>query len=159
MGKFLLTLIILITNLNFAYATTVTVLTVYDGDTFVVDRQGDEVKIKLYGIDSPEAGQNGNGLSTRFLKHLILNSLLEIKVIDTDIFGRTLAVAIREGRESSVNAAIVSNGYAWVNPKKCKIEECKKWDELESKARMLKLGIWSGFDLVPPWEFRKMQAK
>lgn len=157
MGKIIMTLIILITSLNVAYAKAAKVITVYDGDTFVVDMHGDEIKIKLYGIDAPEAGQNGNGLSTRFLRSLILNSQLEINVIETDIFGRTLAVVIREGKESSVNAAMVSNGYAWVYSKKCKIDECNKWKALESKARILKLGIWSGFDFVPPWEFRKIR--
>jgi len=54
---------------------------------------------------------------------------------------------------------MVANGYAWVNPERCRTDECPNWKEIESQARSLKLGIWSDYDVVPPWEFRKRQRK
>jgi hypothetical protein len=33
----------------------------------------------------------------------------------------------------------------------------QRWKKIESQARKLKLGIWSGFDLVPPWEFQERE--
>lgn len=84
---------------------------------------------------------------------------MKIKVMETDQLNQAFTVVIREGKESSVNAAMVANGYAWVNPDQCMIDECPNWKEIESQARMLKLGIWSDYDLVPPWEFRKRQRK
>lgn len=159
MGRIAAVLFILMACYNFACAATAKVAAVHDGDTLDVHVQGEKVRIRLYGIDAPENGQHGNVSSTRFLRRLILGHSLEIRAVEEDVFGRTLAIVVREGKESSVNAAIVANGYAWVNPGKCNVDDCAGWIELESRARMLKLGIWSGYDLVPPWEFRKLQRK
>jgi micrococcal nuclease len=159
MPKIALVLIFLIISLDIAYATTATVITVYDGDTLSAEVQGTVVNLRLYGIDAPESGQGGNVTATRFLMQLVLGHPLEIKVIDTDRFGRPLALVIRKGKASSVNAAMVGNGYAWVNPDQCKVDDCTYWKELESQARKLKLGIWSGYDLVPPWEFSRQNRQ
>ncbi len=155
--RFAVALILLTVSLNFAYATTATVVRVYDGDTLSVDMRGEKVSIRLYGIDSPEGGQDGNVDATRFLKRLILEHPLEIIVLEIDLAGRSLAIVIREGKESSVNAAMVANGYSWVNPGKCKADDCRYWKELESQARRLRLGVWSGYNLVPPWEFKRQE--
>ena len=152
-------LLILTTIPTIAYATSATVIRVYDGDTLNVDVQGETVRIRLYGIDAPESGQDGNVAATRFLRRLVLEHPVKIKVMETDQLNQAFTVVIREGKESSVNAAMVANGYAWVNPDQCMIDECPNWKEIESQARMLKLGIWSDYDLVPPWEFRKRQRK
>ena len=79
--------------------------------------------------------------------------------MESDRLDQAYAVVIREGKESSVNAAMVANGYAWVNPGGCRTDECPNWKEIESQARSLKLGIWSNYNVVPPWEFRKRQRK
>lgn len=159
MGRLLITILLLGVGLTPATAETVKVVGVYTGDTFAVERQGEEVKVRLYGVDAPVAGQHGNVSSKRFLKRLIQGLTLQMNVVGRDVFDTPLAIAVREGKESSVNAAIVSQGYAWVNPQTCSLEPCEQWKRLESQARKLKLGIWSGFDLVPPWEFRQAQTR
>ena len=142
-----------------ANATPATVVRVYDGDTLNLDVQGKTVRIRLYGIDAPESGQDGNVAATRFLRRLVLKHPVEVKILQTDRLNQAFAVVIREGKESSVNAAMVANGYAWGNPEQCRTEECPRWKKIESQARMLKLGIWSDYDVVPPWEFKKQQQK
>lgn len=144
-------------GLDVAHAAAAEVLVVHDGDTLDVTIQGEQVRIRLYGIDAPERGQHGNVSSTRFLKRLVFGHPLEISVIGADVFGRTLAMVVLEDSGSSVNAAIVANGYAWVNSVKCTVPVCRDWEKIEAQARKLKLGIWSGFDLVPPWEFQERQ--
>lgn len=159
MRKIAAVLLILTTIHVIAYATPATVIRVYDGDTLNVDVQGETVRIRLYGIDAPESGQDGNVAATRFLRRLVLEHPVEFKIMKSDRLDQAYAVVIREGKESSVNAAMVANGYAWVNPDQCKIDECPHWREIESQARMLKLGIWSDLNVVPPWEFREQQRK
>ena len=154
-----LVLVLLTTSLNVAYAAPATVNTVHDGDTLSVDVKDGVVNLRLYGIDAPESGQNGNVTAKRFLLRLVSGHPLEIEEMGTDRFGRTLAIVIRKGKESSVNAAMVGNGYAWVNPDQCKARECVRWKGLEAQARRLGLGIWSGHDLVPPWEFARRQRQ
>ena len=154
MLRFVVALITLAANLNLAYATQAKVIRVYNGDTLSINLAGERVSIRLYGIDAPESGQDGNASATRFLKRLVIEQPLEIKVITNDTLGHSLAIVTREGEKSSVNAAMVGNGYSWVNPGTCKVDACAYWKKLESQAKSLKLGIWSGFDLVPPWEFK-----
>ena len=151
--------LILATTTDLAHANPATVIDVYDGDTLDVHMQGKKVKIRLYGIDAPESGQHGNVSAGRFLRHLVDKHPLRITVIATGRFDQTLAIVIREGKEASVNAAMVANGYAWVNPDKCTTDACNRWKQLESQARRLRLGIWSGYDLVPPWEFGERNGR
>lgn len=157
MRRIVVLLLILTITPAIAGATPATVVRVYDGDTLNLDVQGETVRIRLYGIDAPESGQDGNVAATRFLRRLVLEHPVEVKILETDRLEQAFAVVIREGKESSVNAAMVANGYAWVNPDQCKTDDCPHWKKIESQARMLKLGIWSDYDVVPPWEFKKQQ--
>jgi micrococcal nuclease len=159
MGRVVVMVVLLMAGFTSAHADQATVVDVFSGDTLKVDRRGDTLTVRLYGIDAPESGQSGDVSSTRFLKRLVLGSPVEMTEMGSDIFGRTLAIIFREGQQTSINAAIVANGYAWVNPDKCSGEVCDRLKTLESQARKLKLGIWSNYDLIPPWEFRDRQRK
>jgi micrococcal nuclease len=151
--------IILMTMPNFIFAAPAAVVQVFNGDTLNVDAEGEKIMLRLYGIDAPESGQHGNIAATRFLKRLVLGSPVEIKVMETDRPNQTFAIVFREGEASSVNVAMVANGYAWVNPNHCKTDDCSGWKKIESQARTFKLGIWSSFEVVPPWQFKTQQRK
>lgn len=133
------------------------VTSVDSGDTMVAEAQGQKHRIRLYGIDSPESGQHGSIAAKRYLRGLALAHPVEVEVIETDVFGRSVAIVRRVGKESSINAAIVANGYAWVNPQWCRVDVCDSWIDLQRQARKYRLGIWSGFDLIPPWEYKEQQ--
>jgi len=159
MPKILAAFSIMLTIASIANANTDLVEKVFDGDTLSLNVQGEMLKIRLYGIDAPNGGQHGNVAATRFLRRLVLEHPVKIKIMDTELLKWPLAIVIREKKESSLNAAMVGNGYAWVNSKICTAEECAYWKRLESKARALKLGIWSDPDAVPPWEFETQQRR
>jgi endonuclease YncB( thermonuclease family) len=152
-------LIILMAGLNIVYAASAIVVGVYDADLLNIEDHGEETRIRLYGVDAPEAGQNGNVAAIRFLRRMVLDHPVTVKVIETDRLNQIFAVVVREGKESSVNAAIVANGYAWVNRDRCRADECEVWKAMENRARTLKLGIWSDYNVMPPWEFREQQRK
>jgi endonuclease YncB( thermonuclease family) len=134
------------------------VTSVNGGDTMVAEIEGEKHRIRLYGIDSPESGQHGSTAAQRYLRGLALAHPVDVEVVETDVFGRTVAIVRRVGKESSINAAIVANGYAWVNPQWCQVDVCDRWIELQRQARKYRLGIWSGFNLVPPWEFKEQRG-
>lgn len=157
--KGLIILVVLIAHAGLVDAMSARVLEVFDGDTLDAEIQGEKVQIKLYGIDAPESGQNGDDASKRFLLRLANASPVDVEVMSTDIFGRVIAVIVREGHKWSVNATIVANGYAWVKPSECTASFCSDLMKLESQAKRLRLGIWADFDLVPPWEFKGYRQK
>ena len=159
MTRFIFTIFFIAFGFNPAFAEKATVIAVFDGDSLNVEIKGEKVRVKLYGIDAPENGQKGNSAATRFLKNHVLNSPVEFKEMGKDGFDRTLAILNVADYKFSVNASMVANGYAWVKPDECNIADCAKMQKMESKARQLKLGIWSGFNLVPPWEFTKQQIR
>lgn len=142
-----------------AYGYTAKVIDIDGGDALVVIAQGEKIKIRLYGIDAPESGQQGSNAATRFLKSMVAENPVYVELVETDGFGRSVAIVKRLEKESSINAAMVANGYAWVHPKSCEAAECIKWKNLELQAQKFRLGIWSGYDLVPPWEFKQQQRR
>ena len=135
------------------------VISVDSGDTLVAIIADEKRNIRLYGIDAPENGQHGSNAARRYLRTLALSHPIEVEVIETDVFGRTLAIVRRVEKESSLNAAVVANGHAWVNPKICMADVCDRWKGLQDQAKKYRLGIWSGFDLIPPWEFDTQQGR
>jgi endonuclease YncB( thermonuclease family) len=152
----IITVLVTITS---ASAFPVDVIRIDEGDVIDTNIQDKHVKIRLYGIDAPENGQHGALAAVRLLRSLIVENAVDVEVIENDVFGRSVAIVKREGKESSINAAMVANGYAWVNPQRCRISVCNYWKDLQRQAKTLRLGIWSGFDLIPPWEFKKEQQR
>jgi endonuclease YncB( thermonuclease family) len=135
------------------------ITSISSGDTLVAVDKGSTITIRLYGIDAPEAGQQGSNAATRFLRSLVVDHPVVVETVETDGFERSIAIVRRLQKESSINAAMVAHGYAWVNPKSCTADECNQWKRLERQAQNFRLGIWSGYDLVPPWEFRTQQRR
>lgn len=142
-----------------AYGFPATVVAVDNGDTLVVVSNGERRTVRLYGIDAPVSGQQDANAAKRYLRSIALSSPVDVEVVSTDVFGRSVAIVRRAHILSSVNAAIVANGYAWVNPKTCRKDKCEKWRRLERQAKNYHMGIWSGYDLIPPWEFKQQQRR
>lgn len=159
MARIIILFLILIFGIHPVFADTATVTDVFDGDSLNVEVKGQKIRVTLYGIDAPESGQDGNTSATRFMRHLVLHRSVVLTVMGQDVFGRTQAIITPTGQTFSANDSIVANGYAWVNPFDCKATACIQMKELESRAKKLRLGIWSGYDLVSPWEFRKQRKR
>ena len=58
---------------------------------------------------------------------------------------------------SSLNEALVSNGYAWVYREYCKDRICASWIAKENEAKRAKKGLWNGKVIVAPWDWRHRQ--
>ena len=121
------------------WAWTGKVVGVADGDTITVLRDGhDQVKIRLYGIDAPESGQPFGKASKQSLSSMVYGQSVEVEVMDTDRYGRTVARVFVDGDD--VNAAQLRSGYAWLYAQYCKDWVCDDWTELEAKARSSRVG-------------------
>jgi endonuclease YncB( thermonuclease family) len=150
MVRIALTLLLLL-QLALAQKTIVGVASVIDGDTLEI--QGN--KIRLYGIDAPEAGQLC--LSTTATKYRCgqqaANRLAEqtygrtitCQVIRKDQYGRFLAVCKTNDRE--LNEWMVKNGWAVA-------EYATDYIRIEQTAKLQHINLWAG-KFQRPKDFRR----
>ena len=129
------------------------VVDIADGDTITVLQDKTQYKIRLYGIDCPESGQDFGTRAKQFVSDLIFNIEVKVIVHDTDRYGRNVGQVFYN--DLDVNQAMVQAGYAWVYPQYCKKAFCGTWKGLEQAAREKGIGLWSHPGPVPPWEFRR----
>lgn len=123
---------------------------VIDGDTFwVKNEQGNNVKIRLIGIDAPE-DKNAfkkkkhpfGKVSKRYLDSLILDKeiRLEYDVDSLDRYGRTLAYAYLSN--TFINADMIQNGYALLMTIPPNVRYESQFVVLQKYARKNRLGLW-----------------
>ncbi|WP_457572828.1 thermonuclease family protein [Desulfolithobacter sp.] len=139
------------------FAFSAKVVGVTDGDTIKVLHNGQQVKIRLYGIDCPEKGQAYGRAAKKHTETMVAGKLVKIEPIATDRYGRTVAMVFSSGH--NVSESLVSNGYAWVYRKYCKEQVCNDWHQYEKFAKDQKKGLWQNPKAMPPWEWRKNRRK
>ena len=125
---------------------------VVDGDTFwVMHPNGTEEKIRLIGVDSPEARRTGRNEieyfgkeSSDFAKRILSGKKvrLEYDVQRYDRYRRTLAyVYLEDG--TFFNALLVKEGYATVATFPPNVKHEALFLQEEQKARRLRKGLWA----------------
>jgi micrococcal nuclease len=129
------------------------VVGVADGDTIAVLREYEKIKIRLYGVDTPEREQAFGNRAKRFTNAMVRGKSVHVVPIDQDRYGRTVAVVYAGDR--CLNEALVRDGLAWVYRQYCKESLCRDWSELEASARKNGQGLWADRNPTPPWEWRK----
>ena len=135
------------------------VVRVVDGDTItVLSREGSFQRIRLYGIDCPEAAQGGGKAATDFTRQLALYQAVRLSIVEKDAHGRSVALAhLPDGR--LLNEELVRAGHAWVYRRYCLQPFCLSWQGMEQEARNAKRGLWAGADPQPPWLWRQQNPR
>lgn len=131
------------------------VVAVTDGDTIKVLRNGEEIKIRLFGIDCPEKKQAFGQAARKQTAFYVANHIVEIDVVDQDRYGRTIGLVTFDGGKN-LSEELVKSGYAWVYRQYCKRRPlCSDWVLLENDAMRNQRGLWVDHNPEPPWEWRK----
>jgi micrococcal nuclease len=117
------------------------VVGVSDGDTLTVLRGRTPVKIRLHGIDAPEAGQDFGTRAKQAASELAFGKVVTVQPRDTDRYGRTL------------NHELVRSGFAWWYQKYASGDTTL--EQLEAEARATRRGLWSQASPIPPWDWRR----
>ncbi len=139
----------------FAYDAKGQVVGILSGDTIKVSEfDGTILKIRLYGIDAPEEGQDFGRTAGDFLSIMIAGKKVEFRIVDKDRYGMSVAYVYLDG--ICINAAMVKAGYAWVYTKVCKDRVCKSWIGYQRLAHDNKIGLWKRNDAIPPWEWSEV---
>ena len=134
---------------------------VIDGDTVVVVKNWQKIRIRLDSIDCPEDGQHWGDIATYGLIKLIGKRKVRPEEHGIDPYGRTLATLyVQHGHGSewmNVNERMVTLGHAWVMrrfyghlPK----DRQAKLNRLERWSKTKKVGLWRTPDPTPPWQWR-----
>lgn len=122
---------------------------VVDGDTFFLNG----LKIRLYGIDSPELRTPFATQSKNKLKELITNGKITYKIITIDKYNRYVCKVYCAGKD--VSYEMIRTGYAFCYHRYCNELSYK---EAEIYARKKKLGVWK-CNIINPEKYRHGQRK
>jgi endonuclease YncB( thermonuclease family) len=123
-----------------------------DGDTIKIGR----IRIRLHGIDAPEAKQTCSNEpkewlcgweATNALANIIGNHWVTCTKHEIDRYGRVIAVC--KVGPINLNAWMVSNGWA-VAYRRYSLD----YVQAEKVAKNSRAGIWRG-EFTMPWEWRK----
>lgn len=139
---------------------------VVDGDTVIVRKDdGNNVRVRLIGIDTPESVNPDNSKNTAsgkaasaFLKSKMeagKDYFLEYDVEREDKYGRTLAYLWDTDHTQSdkeyivshmVNAMLINEGYATTMQIDPNVEYSKVFDEIKDDAKENKKELWTAKD-------------
>lgn len=125
---------------------------IVDGDTiWVLTPSGQEIKVRLIGVDSPEARNTGRTRieyfgkeSSDFAKKVLTGQRvrLEYDVQRLDRYKRTLAyVYLEDG--TFFNELLVKEGFATVATYPPNVKYADHFLEVQKKARNSKKGLWA----------------
>jgi endonuclease YncB( thermonuclease family) len=128
-----------------------TVVDVLDGDSLVLQRGGERLQIRLYGVDCPERGQPYSARAREFTRSVALNRRVTVAIRDEDPYGRLVSeVTLPDGRV--LNQLLVGEGWAWWY--RHHAEGDRVLARLEEEARVAGRGLWADRDPTPPWDYR-----
>lgn len=127
------------------------VVKVTDGDTItVLSSDNAQTSVRLYGIDAPESKQAFGTRSKQYLSSLVFGETVSVVDLGKDFYGRTIGKVYLGDRY--INLMIVEAGLAW-HYKQYSAKDAE-FTNAENKARKDAIGLWSGKNPVPPWQFR-----
>ncbi|MDX8400190.1 MAG: thermonuclease family protein [Gallionellaceae bacterium] len=129
---------------------TAKVIAVMDGDTVMVLRKGQRLKIRLANIDAPEKAQAFGPESRDSLQQMVGKKQVQIDSQAVDQYGRIVGTIFVN--DLNANEEQVRRGLAW---EYSHYHSDKGYIALEKEAKQARRGLWAQSHLQPPWKWRK----
>lgn len=126
------------------------VIAVMDGDTIMVLRDSEKIKIRLANIDAPEKDQAFGPPARESLSEMVRKQQVRINSQAVDQYGRMVATVALDGR--NVNEEQVRRGMAW---EYSHYHGDRGYIALQNEAQQARRGLWSQSSPVAPWQWRK----
>lgn len=127
------------------------VVRVVDGDTIIIKKDEEKVRVRLIGIDTPESvhkdkrkNTKKGKLASEYTKRLLKNQEVYLEYDEElkDKYDRTLAYVYLSDKETMVNKLILQNGYAKAIKIKPNIKYYDEFYKIYKQAKADKIGIW-----------------
>lgn len=138
-----------------SFGTEASVVSVTDGDTLTVELNGVNERVRLIGINSPEAGECFAAEATAELRSLTVGTTVTL-VTDRsgrDAFGRLLRyVFVEDPQRGSVfvNRVLVEGGFAIANRYEPDTARADELDVAQTSAQDAGRGLWATGACGPP---------
>jgi endonuclease YncB( thermonuclease family) len=130
------------------------VVAVHDGDTISVRAGRRTIRVRLSGVDCPEARQPFAARAKRFTSDRVFGRTVRVEGHGLDTYDRLLARIVVDGED--LNEALVRAGLAWHYPFGT---PDPRLEDAERAARAARTGLWSDAAPVPPWRWRKLHPR
>ncbi len=144
----------------------VTITRVVDGDTVIVLLDGEEERVRLIGIDTPESvhpdkekNTDMGELASEYAENLLKEEMtvyIEFDKSERDYFGRLLAyiwledkvnpTKERDIKRYMVNAILLQDGYAIAHKYPPNVKNHELFIELQEKAENEEMGLWKDYN-------------
>lgn len=125
---------------------------VIDGDTIAINIDGEEVRVRLIGVDTPESvhpekeKNTEEGKTAAAWTENILDGkavYLEYDVSRKDSYGRTLAYVYLDNKTTMLNRLLLENGLAQVMTVQPNSKYADDFYQLQVAAREAGAGFWA----------------
>ncbi len=127
------------------------VIAVMDGDTVMVLRGGQKIRIRLANIDAPEKDQAFGTQSRDSLLEMVGKREVQIDSQAVDQYGRVVGTISVDGR--NINQEQVRRGMAW---EYSHYHTDRTYIGLQDEARRVRRGLWVQAAPVAPWQWRRL---
>lgn len=127
------------------------VLSVIDGDTIIVDKDGEPTTVRLLGIDTPEVDPQYNPIecygreATNATKEKVLNKTINLETDESqgavDQFGRILAYVFLEDG-TNLNLHLITEGFAKEYTFNTPYKYQTEFRTAEKDAQINERGLW-----------------
>jgi endonuclease YncB( thermonuclease family) len=130
------------------------VTSIVDGNTFeMIADDNESYKIMLYGIDSPELGQEFGDKARKFLEKMMLDKKVNVTIQGKDRWGNRLGIVLIEGTKDP-RYDLLEAGLAWTAER----DPIQELEAIKEKAREKGKGLWKDQNPTPPWIYRRQQT-
>lgn len=125
------------------------VVRVVDGDTIVVNYNGNEEKVRLIGVDTPESVHPNESKNTEdgiktsnYTKERLEGKIvkIELDVQERDKYGRILAYVYID--DKMYNKELLEIGYAKVATYPPNVKYVEDFAKIQAEAKENKMGLW-----------------
>jgi endonuclease YncB( thermonuclease family) len=121
-----------------------------DGDSLIVLRGTEQVRVRLKEIDAPEHNQPFGKRSRQSLTDMCAKKRARVSSTEKDRNGRTLGRVWCGGIDA--NEEQIRRGMAWVFDRYVKDRSLYP---LQDAARSARLDLWADAAPIPPWQWRQ----